>query len=242
MSYYIDTQRKGLKYIFNDCNSRFKEMYDVIKDDEKVKQLEDDFNALLVDIDKVKYNTYVKDKTKLVNWLLGNKVYCIRPNLFPIKQKTFTPLKLSDAPIYNFFRTADITFLNGDATPLIEEYGQMPNVLFLLDPPYLLSCNDYYDIAQKDKTKNIYQYLYENSLSTFRAKIMLVLEPVWMIKLLFDKFIKFEYGKRYEQHHRKTTHIIITNFDLPIKVVEDVKEVEEVKPKIKRVRKPKIVE
>ena len=36
MSYYISTQKQGLKYIFNDNNKYLKEMYEIIIDDNKI--------------------------------------------------------------------------------------------------------------------------------------------------------------------------------------------------------------
>jgi len=77
-----------------------------------------------------------------------------------------------------------------------------------MDPPYISTCNDFY----YDHSMNIYEYLYNNKITNEKAKIYLILENIWIIKLLFQhNFILFEYDKKYESSKKQTTHIIISN-------------------------------
>ena len=59
---------------------------------------------------------------------------------------------------------------------------------------------------------NIYEYLYHNNITQEKAKVYLILENMWIIKLLFQhNNILFEYDKTYEASKKKTTHILISN-------------------------------
>ena len=45
MSYYISTKHpKKFKYILNDNNEYLREMFDIIRDDERTKEFEEEFN------------------------------------------------------------------------------------------------------------------------------------------------------------------------------------------------------
>jgi hypothetical protein len=94
-----------------------------------------------------------------------------------------------------------------DGITIYEKYKNDTNNLILLDPPYLLSCNEFY----LQCNTNIYEHLYKNKINNNHAEIYLILENVWIIKLLFDDLIKYEYKKNYQNKHKKTTHIIIYN-------------------------------
>jgi len=71
-----------------------------------------------------------------------------------------------------------------------------------------MSCNDFY----LQSNANVYEYLSLNKISNEKAEIYLILENVWIIKLLFKDLIKYEYDKKYTGYNkRKTTHLIIYN-------------------------------
>ena len=73
-----------------------------------------------------------------------------------------------------------------------------------MDPPYLNTCNDFYF----DSKVNIYEHLYENDIKNEKAKIYLILEDNWIIKLLFNKYIIQSYDKKYQTTRKNTNHII----------------------------------
>ena len=77
-----------------------------------------------------------------------------------------------------------------------------------MDPPYLSSFNTLYNSPDV----NIYTYLYNNQIINEKAKIYLILENMWIIKLLFQKYKKLDvYEKLYQNTKRQTTHIIVVN-------------------------------
>ena len=65
--------------------------------------------------------------------------------------------------------------------------------------PYLETCNDFYNCADV----NIYKFLYDNPIEKEKAKIYLILENMWIIKLLFQKNIVIEYDKQYNGFKKK---------------------------------------
>lgn len=208
ISYFISTKKSGLKYILNDNNKYLKEMYELMIDDNKIDKFEEEYKKLFIDLDKNKYNEIVK-KEGLLYWMLKNKYYCLRPGLYPLEsRKCSKELKLKQTPIYKFFKNENIEFLNMDGVECYKKYKDDETNLLLLDPPYLSSYNDFYF----DSSTLIYEYLFNNDIEKEKAKIYLILENMWIIKMLFknNKFV-FEYNKKYEGSKKKTTHIIISN-------------------------------
>ena len=56
---------------------------------------------------------------------------------------------------------------------------------------------------------NIYEYLYKNNMKKEKAKIYLILEDIWIIKVLFDKYKLLSYDKMYSHNNsKKTKHSI----------------------------------
>jgi 16S rRNA G966 N2-methylase RsmD len=207
MSYYISTQREGLKYILNDNNKYLKEMYEIMLDNNKIDKFEKDFEVKVKSFkdNREMYNTIVKEDN-LLSWFIKNKLYNIRPCLYPSLRSYKETINLKLFPIYNFFKNNDITFSNDCGLTIYEKYKNSKNNLILLDPPYINSTNDYYLNADV----NIYEYLCNNNINNEIAEIILILENIWMIKLLFKhNKIKFEYDKKYVMSKKKTSHIII---------------------------------
>lgn len=210
MSYYISLQRNGLKYILNDNNKYLKEMYNILKNDAKITQFENKINNDVIPNIQTKENylKYLKSNDNIYGWFIANKFHSIRPGLFPI-DRPIKNIELKLYPIYNFYRNNDIEFYNLDGIEIYEKYKGNKNNLILLDPPYLSACNDFY----LDSKVNVYEYLFNNPIENEKAQIVLILENMWIIKLLFKNIEnKFEYDKKYSnQKSRKTTHIIISN-------------------------------
>ena len=212
ISYYISTQKQGLTYILNDNNPYLKEMYEILIDEEKTEAFENEFNDVIKDVKtKEQYNDIVKQKS-LIGWLVANKYYNIRSGICPFgykgKEATLKPIKFDSYPIVQFFRNNKIIYMCDDAIKVYEQYKSNKKCMIIMDPPYISTTNDFY----YDHNMNIYEYLYNNNIMKEKAKVYLILENIWIIKLLFQhNFILFEYDKTYELNKRKTTHILISN-------------------------------
>jgi site-specific DNA-adenine methylase len=210
-SYYISTLHpKKFNYILNDNNPMLIELYKIASDDDKLQELIYKLNDITkyIDNDKERYKEIVK-VNELPNWVYKYKVYNIRAGMFPINpnqlKKDFDFLKKT--PIISFLKNENITFLNTDGIEVVKQYKDNIDVLIFLDPPYLASCNDFYH----NKNLNIYEYLYHNKITSHTSYIVLCLEDIWIIKLLFNGFIKSIYEKDYQVTKKKTNHIIISN-------------------------------
>ena len=122
-----------------------------------------------------------------------------------IKKKIY----IKDYPIYNFFKEANIVFSCGDSIKCYESYKDDKLNCIIMDPPYLMCCNDFYN----EKDVNMYEYLCNNDINNENAFICLILEDIWIMRLLFSK-IKYniiKYDKQYQTTHKKTIHMIIAN-------------------------------
>jgi hypothetical protein len=212
ISFYISQQKSGLTYILNDNNPYLKEMYEILIDEDKTKKFENEFNDVIKDITtKEQYNEITKQNS-LIGWLVGHKYYNIRSGICPFgykgKEDILKPIKFDSYPIVQFFRNNKIIYMYEDAIKVYEQYKTNKKCMIILDPPYISTCNDFY----YDHNMNIYEYLYHNNITNENAKIYLILENIWIIKLLFqNNFILFEYDKTYEASKKKTTHIVISN-------------------------------
>ena len=210
VSYYISTQKQGLTYIMNDNNPYLKEMYEILIDVEKTQLFENEFNDAIKDITtKEKYNDISKQKS-LIGWLVANKYFKLRPGLCPFinGMDTLKPIKFDSYPIVQFFRNNKIIFMCDDAIKVYEQYKNNNKCMLIMDPPYISTTTNFYF----DYNMNIYEYLYNNNISKDKAKVYLILENIWIIKLLFqNNFLLFEYDKTYTQSRKKTTHIMISN-------------------------------
>lgn len=207
-SYFL-SKKEPLKYeyVINDNNKQLIYLYKVAQDEKKLDTLIENINELVKDIDKEKYNTIIKQDT-LEGFIIKNKIYKIRAGLFPLKgviKKDFTFLK--QCPVINFLRTEKITFLTETIDKIDEKYNK-DDVFIFMDPPYLTECNDFYS----NSDCNIYEYLCNNKITSFKCKIMLILSDNWIIRLLFKKNIKNTYDKRYGGSKKKINHLLINNY------------------------------
>jgi hypothetical protein len=210
MSYYISIKHpKKFKYILNDNDVNLKQMFDIIRDDEKAKEFEEEFSKIVFSFknNKEEYNEIIKQNT-LISWFIKNKIYYIRPGLFPLKRIYKDTLSLSSYPVYHFFKNEDIQFTTECGIECFKKYLTNKECMILIDPPYINSCNDFY----KNAKINIYEYIYNNITTAYPSKIYFILENIWIIKLLFKNWNELSiYDKTYQARKKKTTHIIYQN-------------------------------
>lgn len=211
-SFYMSCKYpKKFKYVLNDNDTNLIELYQIFKDENKLRAFLEELKLLCVDLDKTKYLKIIKE-LNIKSWFLTRYIFTIRPGLFPIdgreKSKIANIDKLLNVPIINFLRTENIEFKNIDGIELYNTYKNDKTNLIFLDPPYLVSCNDLY--SDKCNT-NIYEYLFYNKIEKEKAIVCLCLENNWIIKLLFKGYKSELKQKLYQQTKKKTEHITIIN-------------------------------
>ena len=96
ISFYISQQKSGLTYILNDNNPYLKQMYEILIDEEKTENFENEFNDVIKDITtKEQYNNITK-QNNIIGWLVAHKYYNIRSGICPFgykgKEATLKPI------------------------------------------------------------------------------------------------------------------------------------------------------
>ena len=113
-------------------------------------------NKFSKDSTKDKYIDIV-NVDKFENWFYKHKIYNIRPGLYPINRTIKTDFEdLTEVPIMHFLNNEKVELYNDDGINILEHYKNNKKALICLDPPYLISCNDFY----KDCRVNVYMNTY----------------------------------------------------------------------------------
>jgi len=216
ISYYIWLKNKDnnkITYILNDNNKYLYEMYLILKDDNKIKEFENIIKEKIIYInkEKEKYKNVCKEEN-IYGWFIKHKYYYIHPSLFPSKRLCMfdNEINLKKYPIYEFFNKANIKYNLDDGLNIYKKYKDNIKAFIILDPPYIISCNIDYE-NQIDMKKNIYDYLYFNKIDNEKAKIYLILEDNFIIRILFNDNIINSYDKKYAKTQKKTNHLLISN-------------------------------
>ena len=107
-SYFLSLKHpKKFKYILNDNNKHLIECYKIFSDEIKLKTFIEKLSAFCENIDKEKYLNIINiDESP--NWFLKNKLYKIRPGIFPNDYGSRQYNKfdlLLQVPIINFIRS-----------------------------------------------------------------------------------------------------------------------------------------
>ena len=228
VSYYIWSQNKdkNYKYILNDLDSNLVNLLKSIRNGE-YKDIENEVNKMREEILEYQ-NNMIEAKTiylkhvksgKLSGYILGHKYYKLRSFCFPLNElnKFNKKLDLSIAPIYDFLKNANIELHNEDANKIIDDNDNEQSLIFL-DPPYIVSCNDFYSTDTGENICNIYEKLSSYGLNNYKCKMLICHENNWLFKILFKEYIDIEteYKKNYQNtvkgKHKQTVHICVKNF------------------------------
>ena len=211
ISFNIWLNHPNKKFILNDNNNDLMKVYNLIKN-ENIETIKNGLLNIKSSIDnkdtfKKFCDNFKKNEDKDVyEYIYFNKFNCMgMVGLYrECKFKDFTKQQYK---FFEFIKTANITFMNNDWYDVFKEYSNDEKAFIIFDPPYLLSHNMFY---QNYKT-NLYEFFCNNNIKQFKAKLILILENNWIIKLLFKNEKSFIYDKEYQVSRKKTNHIIISN-------------------------------
>lgn len=181
--YYVYTHIEELIEGFNLTNDIFKENISLKEKKEKTKNLN------------------INDKIK--KYII--ETVCVGPF---IKTKNIDNTEDDK----NFIKS--INFTNEDAFKIIDDHKYNKNTFIFLDPPYLFSDNSTYEQQQgeADMTEFIFKFLNVLKDKKVKAKIMLVINSLSILKSIYKDFIKCEYVKIYQIAKKKMPHIVICNY------------------------------
>lgn len=191
------------KYVLNDNDKNLIKLYEIMKDDHKIKIFNVHLQIINKNMNKDKYKSLPDD---IYKYYTHRKIYKISPGLYPLNPSKNYLLK---GDIIKFMQTEKVKLRCGDALDIYNKYKDKQNALIFLDPPYILNtCTGDYSSKM---TMAIYPYLYKNPIKNNNALIILCLEKMWIIELLFNDYKFIEYHKKYNRSINKTIHIVINN-------------------------------
>lgn len=212
ISFNIWLKYPDKKFILNDNNYNLIKVYNLIKNED----IETIKNRILdiknkINNDKDLFNKMFKDfknseEPDIYQYIYFNK-FTFKNIVGLYKECKFKDFTKQQYKFFKFIKTANITLINNDWFDVFKEYSNDEKALFFIDPPYLLSYNQFY----KNFNTNIYEFFFNNNIKQFKAKLIFILENNWIIKLLFNGEKSFIYDKQYQITKKQTNHIIISN-------------------------------
>jgi site-specific DNA-adenine methylase len=197
-------------YYLNDNSLNIYNIYKLIKE-ENINHILDKLNEVKVNIkNKDDFLKVYKSNYNIYEFIIINKLSSLRVGFYDERRKKsiiikFTPLQLK---FIEFIKSSNVFISNDDWFKPFDKFKDNKESLLFLDPPYISSYNDFY----QDKNLNVYEYIFNNNINLFKCNIKIILEDMWINRLLFkDNNIICRYGKKYEISKKNTFHIIISN-------------------------------
>jgi hypothetical protein len=197
-------------YYLNDNSLDIYNIYKLMKEEEPNKIL-DKLNKIKIKIkNKDDYLKIYKSNYDIYEFIVINKLSRFIVGFYDETRNKeivikFTPLQLK---FIEFIKSPNIFISNNDWFEPFNKFKDDKENLLFLDPPYISSCNDFY----QDKKLNVYEYIFNNNINLYKSNIKIILEDMWINRMLFkDNNIICRYGKKYEISKKNTFHIIISN-------------------------------
>lgn len=112
----------------------------------------------------------------------------------------------------------DIKFSDKNYMEIMKQHYKDKNTFIFIDPPYLFSDNSSYSQQKRKEGMDMSHILYEvyellEDKKT-KAKIMMIINDMKIIRWLYKGYIKGEYDKIYQIGKRKSKHLIICNYEI----------------------------
>jgi site-specific DNA-adenine methylase len=194
-------------YLNDNCFELF-QIYDLIKTNKIYDFLKEVNEVLKILTNKELWDERIRNTKDLVAYFIGNKFYNFRPYLFPAKFKKIKDVEPTNLQkkFFEFIQSPNVFISNDDWLVLFEKYSQDNETIFIMDPPYLQSCNQFYS---EQRTLNVYEYFFNNKNLKYKSSIYFILEDNWIIRMLFEDKVINSYKKRYELTNKNTDHIVI---------------------------------
>lgn len=208
---------KNKKYIVSDidkevvtfCNTFYNDDDQIIKKALKtISQLDN----------KEKYNIFINeyrnkkekgDIPKPYETLIYNSYYSLRVGLYPTTKTapTYKNLIKNKDTINEFFK--NVKYRYADYKKYMERYKYNHNALVILDPPYINSTksNGFYESPNID-----WEWL-KAYFKTCECKFIMIVEDNIFMRILYKKWLKVTYSKKYEMTKRTTVHQLYSNIE-----------------------------
>ena len=179
------------------------------------------------------YKEYIKLRNEIQNDLLDwiiNKV-CTKDQIIEIKKKKYNEILINEY-IKNFIIRGGLhkslkskkystieqnildksTITNNDYRVIFDQYKNDEKAFLFLDPPYIFSDNSSYTGMDNDDNTDML-YIIKIYMDTCKCKVMLIINDLKIIRYIYGDYVKGQYDKIYQLTHRKSRHLIITNYE-----------------------------
>jgi site-specific DNA-adenine methylase len=207
---------KYIKYV----NDNDKQLFKIYHDPDGYKKMIVDFNnyLLLTTLEQSNGKKY-GDTKKLIEYInnssydddlkksyIANKI--IRGSFCKMTKSTNTDKFINIMKKINFSCEDWETFINIHKTN--------DNTFIFLDPPYLFSDNSTYSAQSDDNTPDMTDILYKIyeifKDNKTKARIMLIINDLKILRWLYKDYIKGSYTRIYQLSKKKSSHLIICNY------------------------------
>lgn len=216
-----------IRNIYNDynkyklyVNDNDEEIYKIYLNPQKYMDMCIEFNNYIYDECKIE-NTKSYDTKKFLEYQKNSNHDELFKSYY-IKTKIIRGNLLKHTKSTNYGNIIDlmnnINFSSLDYIEIIKQFYMDNDAFIFLDPPYLFSDNSQYSKQQRKEGNDMTDMLYE--IKKFfddpqtKAKIMLIINDMKIIRYLYNDYIIGSYDKVYQLGKRKSTHLIICNFTI----------------------------
>ncbi|RTL06723.1 hypothetical protein EKK58_04270 [Candidatus Dependentiae bacterium] len=201
---------KKYKKFVNDLDPN---LYYVYKHPEELVEAYKKWNEINDDL-KIKTSKEKKEKLKELNINDYLKQYIMDTQITRgviTKSKNIDDVK----PDLDFIKKID--FSHEDAFEFMKPFLSKKDTFIFLDPPYLFSNNETYFPQNKeegdmDMTDYYIKFIDILKDKKTKAKIMLVINDLKILRWLYKDFVKGDYMRIYQASKKKSKHLIITNY------------------------------
>jgi site-specific DNA-adenine methylase len=199
-------------YYLNDSDKRLIDVYDLMKNEtiEEIEKNVNEFSKNIKNKDDWLYELKNNDRT-IYSYIFFKKFSGLgRYGFYPNDKKNVYNFKITKETIQfiEFIKQPYVHITHGDWFEVFSQFKDDEHSIFMIDPPYIMACNDFYT----DRKLNMYQYFYDHKIERNKAHIYLILEDHWILRMLFaNNNILLKYAKTYQITKKATNHIIIYN-------------------------------
>lgn len=211
-SIWLNNKDKNFNYYLNDSDKKLIEVYELMKN-ETIEEIEKKINEFGDNIHNKEewVNEFKNNDNTIYSYIYFKKFSALgRYGFYPLG-RNISKFKISKETkeFIEFIKQPNVYITLGDWFEVFDKFKNDETALFMIDPPYIMACNDFYT----DKKLNMYQYFYDNKIENFKSHIYLILEDHWILRCLFaNNKILLKYAKKYEISKKQTNHIIIYNY------------------------------
>jgi site-specific DNA-adenine methylase len=208
---WLEHQDK-FNYYLNDSDKQLIDVYNLMKN-ETIEEIEKNVNEFSKNIkNKDDWIHAIKNNdTTIYSYLFFKRFSNMgRYGFYPNDKKNVYNFKITKETkdFIEFIKQPYVHISHGDWFEVFEVFKNDATTLFMIDPPYIMACNDFYT----DRKLNVYQYFYDNKIENNKSHIYLILEDHWILRMIFvNNDILLKYAKIYQMSKKATNHIIIYN-------------------------------